>query len=552
MSLFDKLLHADSWQNMLTYLGTGKDKAKAAVPVASAPLQEQTLNTLYEDGDIEANIVNRPPVDCFRQGYVLQGLDESKPLTDEDKRLKLNSKLLEAWIWGRLYGGCLLVVGVEDGKTLADELTPDKPVQGIRTLHVVPRWGVTHVHVEENLEAENYDEPFAYDIQFKQLNQLVHASKVIRFDGAMTSKRWREQNNYWTQSVLQRPYEALQQFAQIWQGTTTAMTEAVVAEFKIRGLIQAIAETGTQAENTVLKRMQMANLAKSIARAMVVDAEQESFRRDVINFTGMGTILEQAMYRVAAAADRPVTLLFGRAPAGMNATGESDMRQWYDRVRSEQNTTLKPHLLTLYTMIAQGLNINHDELDIEFNSLWQTTAKEEQEAKKIQADIDKIYLDAVVLYPEEVAANRFGETGYSYDTTLDEDLRKLETGEEDETTTKGFKLPDSELPVLLKVNQALESIGLPPWPNDDGELTLAELRAKHEVVGEATGKVEAKELTGGTADPPNSPIPPQAPIPPPTPSEGSKDPDSTQPPIPPENEPPVPPNPDDDPPESER
>ncbi|MFQ8761936.1 MAG: anti-CBASS protein Acb1 family protein [Intestinimonas sp.] len=40
----------------------------------------------------------------------------------------------------------------------------------------------------------------------------------------------------------------------------------------------------------------------------------------------------------------PVTKLFGRSPAGMNATGESDLRNYYDYVDTLREAKLRPIL----------------------------------------------------------------------------------------------------------------------------------------------------------------------------------------------------------------
>jgi uncharacterized protein len=37
---------------------------------------------------------------------------------------------------------------------------------------------------------------------------------------------------------------------------------------------------------------------------------------------------------VSGAADIPVTRLLGQSPAGMNATGTSDMKNYHDRIQS--------------------------------------------------------------------------------------------------------------------------------------------------------------------------------------------------------------------------
>lgn len=58
------------------------------------------------------------------------------------------------------------------------------------------------------------------------------------------------------------------------------------------------------------------------------------------------------------------------------------------------------------------------------SGLWQDTEKEKAELRKIQADIDAIYLSNQVLLPEEVALNRFGSGSFSSETTIDIENRR--------------------------------------------------------------------------------------------------------------------------------
>ena len=76
------------------------------------------------------------------------------------------------------------------------------------------------------------------------------------------------------------------------------------------------------------------------------------------------------MMDVAGAARIPVTKLFGRSPAGMNSTGESDMRNYYDYIDSIRDTTFRAiieRLLPVLAMSAWGKI--PDDLDIDFEPM---------------------------------------------------------------------------------------------------------------------------------------------------------------------------------------
>jgi hypothetical protein len=53
-------------------------------------------------------------------------------------------------------------------------------------------------------------------------------------------------------------------------------------------------------------------------------------------------VLRTFLSIVAGAADIPATILLGKSPDGMNATGDSDFRAYYDSIGSKQDNELRP------------------------------------------------------------------------------------------------------------------------------------------------------------------------------------------------------------------
>ena len=76
------------------------------------------------------------------------------------------------------------------------------------------------------------------------------------------------------------------------------------------------------------------------------------------------------MMDVSGAAEIPVTKLFGRSPAGMNATGESDMQNYYDVIEEKQESQLRPIFDKLLPVIyISTLGAVPDDFSYEFNAV---------------------------------------------------------------------------------------------------------------------------------------------------------------------------------------
>ena len=91
----------------------------------------------------------------------------------------------------------------------------------------------------------------------------------------------------------------------------------------------------------MIERMTMINAMKSQTNAVLMDKEEE-WNRTQITFAGMPEVMQMYLLIVCGAADIPATRMLGQSPAGLNATGDSDTRNYYDKIKSEQEQSLTP------------------------------------------------------------------------------------------------------------------------------------------------------------------------------------------------------------------
>lgn len=104
------------------------------------------------------------------------------------------------------------------------------------------------------------------------------------------------------------------------------------------------------------------------------------------SFGGLPEVYESMCLNLCGASRYPMTKLFGRSPAGMNATGESDLKNYYDYVNSQRESKLRPvieKLLPVMEMSTWGIA---PDLSVDFPPLWTPTAKEIAEIAKGKAE----------------------------------------------------------------------------------------------------------------------------------------------------------------------
>jgi hypothetical protein len=109
-------------------------------------------------------------------------------------------------------------------------------------------------------------------------------------------------------------------------------------------------------------------------------------------------IIDRFMQLASAFAGIPATLLFGMSPAGMNSTGESDIRLYYDRVRVQQTMQMQPAMRILdECLIRSALGNRPPGLFFNWRPLWQQTpAQNADVADKLMSAAERLYrMDAV-------------------------------------------------------------------------------------------------------------------------------------------------------------
>jgi phage-related protein (TIGR01555 family) len=262
--------------------------------------------------------------------------------------------------------------------------------------------------------------------------QVIHESRLVLFGGAKTAPRERQQLNGWDYSVLQRPHEILGEFNLSWKAVQVMLTDGNQGVFTMAGLAEAI-ESGSM--EALKRRLEIIDLYRSNLRSMVVDAGDgvnspaEKFERLSPSLEQLPQVLQQVCLRLASTVHMPATILMGQSPAGMNATGESDFRWWYDRLRSMQVQKLAPRIRRIVFVLLAAKDSplrgrQPQKVEVGFPDLWRETPKERSERRAAIASGDAAYINAGVYLPQEVALTRSSEGGLDREIVLTPEAKK--------------------------------------------------------------------------------------------------------------------------------
>lgn len=342
----------------------------------------------------------------------------------------------------RGFGGGAVFIGVDDG--VADLTQPLDPTRVKAVTHLTPlagglfgevvmwrpyndgrkpKFGLPEIYQVRNQYVQMGRPPAPGETRPVQQNVpipiwYVHESRMLVFDGEPMSRQARQEMSGWGDSVFTRVAEPLAQYEQTWNAVAVLMQEFSIATLSIEGLSAALAKQGAaNARQNFLQYALFQNLTQSVARMRFIDS-REKMERVTATVAGVAEILREYSLRLAAAADMPVSLLFGQVQGGLGNTGNTDLRWFYDRIRSKQVRRLLPQLQYLYRLGWLAKNsptrgVEPDRWAITFRPLWQMTDLERADLRAKTATADAQEITSQVVTPEEVAATRYGGAEYN-------------------------------------------------------------------------------------------------------------------------------------------
>lgn len=433
----------DAWENPMTGVGS-RDRDKQQMLRFQRPrdltFDWLQLQSLYHFDPLCRRIVDVWPKHMFRNGWDLNA-GSGSPLAGASKdtisasdialveenadELGALEMMLQGQIWGGLYGGALGLIGANDGQSDLSQPLREDAIQSIDYMNVVDRRYVTTSHYFSDYQQPNYGKPSVYRVfrsivDYNDTNSQalfdIHASRVIRFEGESVDVIERQRLGGWSHSVLQAPYEEIKRFMQTFQSASHLLTDASQGVYKLKGLMSKLATKNGQ--DLLYARMQMMDMARSVARSLLIDADGEEFARVQTSFQSIPEMLDRFMQMLSMVTGIPVTLLMGRSAAGMNATGDSDFRAFYDEVAARQRNELAPKLRRMYKLITLAKNGPTKgkavSFKFDFRPLWNPTDKEKAEANFIQAQADEKWIVNQMLTPAEASLSRFrnGRTNF--------------------------------------------------------------------------------------------------------------------------------------------
>ena len=379
----------DGYANAAAFLGEWSALFRSGTFLRSGLTSNTVeLTNAYRENWLAMRIIDMPSEDMTRAWYTLKtemGAEDLEDLRRLEARHSVKQEITNAIRWARLYGGALALMVIRgEERRLSLPLDPDAlGPDCFQGLLVIDRaQGISpSLELVQDLDDPDFGLPAFYTVNLNTedcTSVTIHHSRVLRFIGRELPAMETVRENYWGASNV----------------TTLKM-----------GNFGENLAMGTERQKQKILNMLSEENRMRTSYGLQLLSKDDSLENYSYNFAGLPEVYEAFMLDVAGAAEIPATKLFGRSPQGMNATGESDLRNYYEMIAGLQERLLRPALERLIPVMAISCwGFLPEQLDFVFNPLATETAGQTAElAERLSSTVIEAFKAGLITRDEAAA-----------------------------------------------------------------------------------------------------------------------------------------------------
>lgn len=379
----------DALANVGLNLNAGRSK-NLGTRYTFTPLSPGEISAAYRGAWLPRKVVDLPAQDATREW---RAWDDPKVALLEEK-LRVKQAVLRAYKSARLYGHAGIYVGT-DNRSVSSPMGNNEVIQSLTVV------GHDYLSVSE-WDSDPASSDFGNPKMFTVGSASVHPSRIILFIGEEVPG----DSAVLGDSVLQSTYEALKNADSVAANVAELVFEAKIDVVKVPGLMQNVGDT--EYVDALNKRIALMMQYKSVNNALLMDSEEEWSQKQIV-FGSLNELLMTAYQITAGAASIPMTRLLGRSASGLNASGNNEIRDYYDTIHGLQTMLIEPAMLRFDEQLCRNAGV--PDADYQWNTLWQMEAQEQANANQANGNAIAALSKASVLGTEQlgqIAGRMFG------------------------------------------------------------------------------------------------------------------------------------------------
>lgn len=399
---------------------------------------------LYESDGIAATIVDKPADDAVSCGFTIEG-DEGNFVLNEFDRIDATVVFTDAIRWARLHGAAGILLLVQDGRRLDEEINIDN----INIVEDLVAYRGTSIFPEQQKysdpQKKNYGQPIFYRLTPEHGDPfIVHENRLLKFGGDISRGSRISSALPWAgNSVLHRCRRDLERYRTGLWLAEQIMRRKQQAVHAMAGLSEMLATD--EGQSIVQKKIALTDAVRGVLNGITIDGgpgngqgDGDKFNIIDLSLGGIREVLGEYRDALAASSKMPQTILFGSDIKGLGSTGIGEQSIYHSVVRSIHERMMRPAieylagLLWAQRAVAQ---IEPETWQLQFGSLFSPSAKEMAEVEDIKARTKKTVMEAITM-ARDIEAISLEEGREATDIAFPEMLLK----------DREFKLPDDPDP----------------------------------------------------------------------------------------------------------
>ena len=351
----------------------------------------QDAGLLYARGGLYGRVIDLPADKAVARGVKIKG-DDGR-IQNELDRLKVMPALADGIRWARLTGGAGIVIVADDGK-INEPLDPG----GVDQIAELRVFDLNDISADErrykDLTKSNFGMPEFYRIHSGGAIFTVHESRLIEIPGDPLPAKARLRGIPWEgRSVATQAFPAITRYLESLRLAVSILQRKQQAVYGMKGLAEMIAN---DLEPIVQRRINLVDKVRGVLNTVAVDSEDTYDIKDM-TVSGVKDLIQELQIGLSVEVGIAVTILFGRSPGGMNATGDADFEGYHEMVSGLQSTRATPALERIVSLIyaQRGFARPPENWTIEWPPLRMPTEKELADVRKTNADAEVAEMTAL-------------------------------------------------------------------------------------------------------------------------------------------------------------
>lgn len=389
-----KDIRVDSYQEIFLNVGTAGDPFNYGGIGRPKMLTRMALERVYAADGIGRRIVDIVPEEMFRTGFDIEGVPDMRYIRSRWDELNATNKLIDALCWDRLYGGAIIVMGIDDGSASLDAPAGDGEVTFLR---VYDRHQVTRYATDMDPNSPTFGETLIYEIHpVGGTMYRVHASRCIIFDGQRVPDHIRQHNDGWGASILQGVTGALKDFGISHQMATSLLSRKQQGVWKVNDLSSMCRDT--VGKRILKERLNQVDMTRSNNNSIALDAATEDYVLLTGDLNGVTDVIQEKKSLLFMITGIHESILSGENVSGINANENTALASFHQLVGRAQVDIGRPAIERIVSRMIPNIN----DWKITFNPLAIETASQRADRILKESQADKNYRDAEILDDDEI------------------------------------------------------------------------------------------------------------------------------------------------------